>query len=598
MPQSPKKPKTKPGDSATAKTGSGDKARASRGAALSSALSGAFSAPAGIMGPRLLFIGCVAVLCMLGLVMVYSSSSILAYSETHNPSAYLERQLLFMVVGIALCVVLAKVPYRIWRSSGVCVALCVIAFLTLALCKLKGVSALGAERSISLGPFALQPSEFAKIAVMLVFVSLVSRLMNAEITLGRFAASALFAVLVPIILIILQPDLGTTSILVAGLLAVCILAGVPVPFIFGVLGLFAFVFVIICFAQPYHLDRFAALLDPWSDPLGNGHQTIQSFYAFGSGGIFGSGISTSRQKYLYLSEAHTDFIFSILGEELGLVGTCSTVALYVLFAFAGLRIARTAPDKYGSLVAGGLSVMLCVQAFVNMAQACGVIPVTGKALPFITYGGSSLLASFIIVGLVLSVSLHSKLGAANERRRDSLLILSGGKRDAGAGSSKARIGAFGHGISVLQGGKRAGTLSHRGADRADAPSSKASGSSGKAKPRASDGRAHGSRSSAARRASRSSHSYSAETRSLPKDRQSSSSGRSSSSRRASFRPSSAHGPSRAGSAHGGAGQGSAGRGRGTARRSNHGAPSADGSRSSGKGPKTPRNGSPSGTRRR
>ena len=197
----------------------------------------------------------------------------------------------------------------------------------------------------------------------------------------------------------------------------------PIAIIIGALVLYV---VFACVTQPYQLERIITRFDPWVDPQGDGYQSVQSLYAFGSGGLFGTGLGLSRQKYLYLPYAHTDFIFAIVGEELGFIGAAALVAIFGVFIFAGIQISRRASDLYGCYIAGSMTVMVGFQACVNMACVCGIAPVTGKALPFISYGGSSLMATMIIVGLILSVSVHTRVDAENEQRRDNLRVLDGG----------------------------------------------------------------------------------------------------------------------------------------------------------------------------
>lgn len=402
---------------------------------------GFFSAPARILAPRLLFIASVVLLCALGLVMVYSSSSVLAYDEYGNASYYFDRQAVFMAIGALACVVVAAIPHGFWSHPVTAAVVWGVSVLLLAVTALSGVSALGAERSISIGGFTLQPAEFAKIAVLIAFAALCKSFREGRLPLRQFVVLALLSVAVPIALIFQQPDLGTAVILLVGVLALMILGGFPWRIIFVIIGVCIAYIVAVCIVQPYHLDRIMTMFDPWLDPTGDGYQSIQSLYAFGSGGVFGVGLGLSRQKYLYLPYAHTDFIFAIIGEELGLVGSLATVALFVLFVFSGLRISRNAPDVFGCLVSGSMTVMIGFQAFVNMACVTGIAPVTGKALPFISYGGSSLLATLLMVGVVLSVSLRSKVGAASERRRDSLRVFAGGAAAGGAAAAASKAGS-------------------------------------------------------------------------------------------------------------------------------------------------------------
>ncbi len=400
------------------------------------------SEPAAIMGPRLMLILSVAFLCIFGLVMVYSASSITAYNDFGDAAYYAKRQAAFLAFGIVLCVILSSVPYKLWGRPAVFITFWIITVVLLAFTAFgMGVSALGAERSILIAGFALQPAEFAKITVLIAIVSIVQMRLDGEIDTVRFIWIILFASVVPLVLIYRQPDLGTAIILAVGIIAVILLAGMPWKIVGIILGLVVLYIVFACVTQPYHLERIISMLDPWVDPQGKGYQSIQSLYAFGSGGIFGTGLGLSRQKYLYLPYAHTDFIFAIVGEELGLPGTVLVVGLFGLFIFAAMRICRNAPDLLGCLLSGSMAVMIVFQACVNMACVTGIAPVTGKALPFISYGGSSMVATMTMVGIILSVSFRSKVGMTYERKRDNLVVLDGkkGARDD-KGSTRARWG--------------------------------------------------------------------------------------------------------------------------------------------------------------
>lgn len=392
------------------------------------------SEPAAIMAPRLLFILSAVALCILGLVMVYSASSITAYNEFGDAAYYVKRQAIFLAAGIVLCVACSRIPYTVWCLPGVFITFWVITVVMLSLTAFgMGVSALGAERSIVIAGFNLQPAEFAKITVLIAVASIAQMRMNGMIGGRRFVVIVLVATIVPLILIYRQPDLGTAIILVVGVIALALLAGISWKVVGLILGVVVAYIVVACITQPYHLDRIVSMLDPWVDPQGDGYQAIQSLYAFGSGGVFGTGIGLSRQKYLYLPYAHTDFIYAIVGEELGLIGAVFVVVLFGLFIFAGMRICRNAPDMLGCMLAGSFTVMIGFQACVNMACVTGIAPVTGKALPLISYGGSSLLATMIMIGVILSVSFRSKVGMSYERKRDNFRVIDG-RDDARAGT--------------------------------------------------------------------------------------------------------------------------------------------------------------------
>ncbi|MDD6768223.1 MAG: putative lipid II flippase FtsW [Coriobacteriaceae bacterium] len=393
-----------------------------------------FGAPALIMGPRLLFIFAVLALCILGMVMIYSASSITAYSDADfgNDSTYFfKKQVIWLALGLAACLVCAFAPYRLWADTRVAWALHGVALLLLiAVAAGLGSTQLGADRSISIAGFSIQPAEFAKITTLLFLASHLERVREGSLEFWRGIAICLVVLVITMLLIYKQPDLGTAMILFVGVLALMILYGFPAWVIAAAVGLVVLYFVAVSFLQPYHLDRITTFLDPWADAQDSGYQSVQGFLAFGSGGIFGTGLGLSRQKYNYLPYAYNDFIFAVIGEELGLIGAAGTLLLFALFIYAGLRISHMAPDQYAAVVSGSMTSMIGFQACLNMACVVGIAPVTGKALPFISYGGSSLLATMIMVGLILGVSRASRLDIASERRRDNLLVMDGGRSAA------------------------------------------------------------------------------------------------------------------------------------------------------------------------
>ena len=468
--------------------------------------------PAKIMVPRLLFIAAVVLLCIIGLVVVYSASSVQAYSDTGDPAFYVRRQAVFLLIGIAFCIFFARVPYAFWSHTFLFAGLWVVTTLLLVATQIGfGTQVLGAERSIVIGGVALQPAEFAKITTVFAVCCLVTRYRSGLLEFKHFMVALIVAIAVPILLIFRQPDLGTVIILFIGLLAATILAGLPWKVVFIGLGVIAFYAVFVCIVQPYHLDRLKTLIDPWSDPSDTGYQTIQSLYALALGGTNGAGLGLSQEKYLYLPYAHTDFIFAVIGEEFGLVGTVAIVLLFALFTYAGIRICRNAPDMLGCTVAGSLTVMVAFQACVNMGCVIGLLPVTGKALPFLSYGGSSLVATLTMVGLVLSVSFSSRVNAQSEKRRAALHVVGsapgeGGQAGAGASSHgererRAAVRASGEATSRfgrVRGGESASRGERaRGSERAhDGEKASHTGESRRArsgKTRQADGRDSGRR---------------------------------------------------------------------------------------------------------
>ena len=379
-----------------------------------------------VAGPRLVVLIVVLGLTLLGFVMIFSASSISAITEEGDQTSYLFDQLVFAIIGIAAAFILWKlVPYEFWTTPAIWV-IWGIAIVLLLLTAVTGIAALGAQRWLVLGPISLQPSEFAKIAIVLMAAYQFSNFRAGFADVRQFGASVVVCVVLPtLFLYATQSDLGTTAIIAVGILAVMWYGEVPLRVVLAVIAaLFVFA-VLAVLLSGYRGDRFL-YLNPWDDGeggRGSGYQLVHSYYAIAEGGIFGVGLGNSREKYLYLPESETDFIYSIICEELGLIGALVVIAAFLVLLWAGTRIARAASTDFGSMMAGSLIVMLVFQAFLNIGCAIGVFPTTGKPLPFISSGGSSLIASFMMIGLLLSVSEGSSSNEIANRRRDELRIV-------------------------------------------------------------------------------------------------------------------------------------------------------------------------------
>lgn len=359
---------------------------------------------AGGVRTRFIYMGIVVLLSLFGLVMIYSASSITASVKEGSAWHYFIRQLIFVGVGALVAFIVSRIDYRVLKSKAIALWVIGIGLLIAALS--IGVIRGGAKRWIPMGLFNLQPSELAKIACVIAVAALAVDWMRGRSETSRFMGSVAFITGLPSVLIIAQPDLGTTLTLIVAVAMVLILAGIDWRWVgAGVVGGALLVAVAIAI-EPYRIRRVLAFLDPWADPQGKGYQTVQALLAFGTGGVDGVGLGLSRQKFFYLPEAHTDFILAIIGEEVGLLGTLFVVVAMAVFVWAGFKIAIGARDPFGRLVAGGISGMLAFQAVLNMSAVTGLIPVTGKPLPFVSYGGSSMLVTMICVGLVLSVSRY------------------------------------------------------------------------------------------------------------------------------------------------------------------------------------------------
>lgn len=382
--------------------------------------------PAHILGPRILLLITVLALLLIGFVMVYSASTVEALSDGKDPASFLFDQLKFAAIGVVCAVVLWKfIPYGVWKGPFVWL-IWIIAIALLVLTAVMGTEELGAQRWISLGPISLQPSEFAKIAFVLMGARILDEYRQGELSTRDMFVQAALLILIPILFLYqTQSDLGTTLICFVGILAVMWVGEVPLRVILIILGVGIVFAVFATVLTGYRSDRFV-YLDPWNDGeggYGTGYQIIHSFYAFSEGGLFGVGIGNSREKFLYLPEAETDFIFAIIGEELGLVGAFAVIALFMLLLYAGMHIARSAPDNFGAMIAGSCIIMIVFQAFLNIGCVIGILPTTGKPLPFISSGGSSLIATLIMVGLVLSVSKGADAPTIYDRRREDLRVV-------------------------------------------------------------------------------------------------------------------------------------------------------------------------------
>jgi len=345
----------------------------------------------------------VTVLLGIGVVMVFSASQYAALVRYNDTFYFFKRQLLYAVFGLVGMFCLLNYDYRNFRRWAF--TLLVVSFLLLGLVLLPGVgySSHGAKRWIDLGPVTVQPSEIIKFGIVVFTAyglsrgrSAVKRLKEVFPYLGITGLAAA--------LILLQPDLGTAMALTGTVVAMLFCAGASMRLLtcVGIGGIAAVAAAI--YYEPYRMQRFLAFLDPWKDPQGSGFHIIQSLYAIGSGGFFGMGLGQGKQKFLYLPEQHTDFIFAVIGEELGFIGAALVIIWFLVFIWRGLRIALYAPDSFASLLAAGITAGIGFQAFVNIGVVTGSLPITGIPLPFISYGGTSLLFTLAAVGVLLNIS--------------------------------------------------------------------------------------------------------------------------------------------------------------------------------------------------
>jgi cell division protein FtsW len=358
--------------------------------------------------PDMWMIGAVMLILAAGLVMVYSSSAVLALREYGDVFYYLKRQLLFAALGIGMMIFMAGIDYRVLRKYAPAVLVACFALLVIVLIPGVGVVRGGARSWLGIGSFGIQPSEFMKLA-MVVFMA--KHLADRQQEIAGFARGLLPPLAImgcAFGLIMLQPDLGSGAVMVGATMLVIYAAGARLLHLGALAGIGAAGLVGLIIAEPYRMKRITGFLDPWQDPLGSGYQIIQSLYAIGPGGLIGLGLGESRQKYSYLPEPQTDFIFSIWAEELGFIGGSALILLFLVLIWRGLRTAITAPDTFGSLLAVGITGIIAVQVFINIGVVIGLLPVTGITLPLVSYGGSSLTLLLTALGILLNISRYSR----------------------------------------------------------------------------------------------------------------------------------------------------------------------------------------------
>jgi cell division protein FtsW len=352
-----------------------------------------------------------------GLVMVYSASSARAALAADDPAYYLKRQALYALAGIVALVLLSRWDYR--RLRYAVAPLVLVSFALLVAVLVLGTPVNGARRWITFGPATIQPSEVAKLALAVWIAAYLTR-HPAPRSLGELLRPIGIIVGSAMALVLVEPDLGTAVGVAIMVAAVLVVAGTRLSTLAGAASIAAFVLLAAIWVEPYRRERLLSFLDPWQDPQGAGFQAIQAMLALGSGGFFGVGLGESVQKVYYLPEASTDMIFAIIGEELGLLGALAVIVAFVVFGYAGFNVALGCRDPFGKLLATGITALVCGQALVNVSAVMGLAPLTGIPLPFVSYGGSSLIVGLASVGILLNIAVSDAAGASAEvpdRRR-------------------------------------------------------------------------------------------------------------------------------------------------------------------------------------
>ena len=344
------------------------------------------------------------VLALVGVVMVFSASAVVAGSRFHDPWYFLKRQLAWLGAGLLVMHLVSKIDYALWRKLSVPLLLMTTVLLVLVLVPSLGSAAKGARRWLHVGPINIQPAELTKFVVVIYVAAYVSKKQDQ---LAQFARGLLPPLIVLGLLsglILLEPDLGTVVVMGLVVVTLLFLAGARIKHL-GLLSLCALPAVAaLIFGSSYRRQRLMTFLSPWKNASDSGFQITQSFLAFGSGGPFGVGLGEGKQKLFFLPEAHTDFVLALVGEELGLAGSVAIVLLFGLFVLKGFQIAGRARDPFGRYLAMGITMLVGMQALVNAGVVTGLLPTKGLTLPFVSYGGSSLVANLFGVGILLSIS--------------------------------------------------------------------------------------------------------------------------------------------------------------------------------------------------
>jgi len=357
--------------------------------------------------PDIILLLVTLILVTVGTAMIYSSSSILALEKFKDGQYFIKKQLVFVVLGLISMVILTKIDYTTWKKAAYPGLILSLIMLVLLFIPDVGLKRGGATRWLNLGLFSFQVSEMVKIAMVVFLAHLLARKAHLlkKFSRGVLIPSAITAVV--IFLILLEPDFGTAVIIASILILMLCLAGSRMTHLMFLAAAFIPVGVWLIFHKGYRLARLTVFLDPWKDAGNTGFQIIQSLISFGSGGFGGVGIGDGMQKLFYLPEPHTDFILSIIAEESGFIGVSIVIILFSIFVFRGFMIAIKAPDLFGTLLAAGLTMVIAMEAFINIAGVMGLIPLKGLALPFLSYGGSSFVMSMIAIGILLNISTQS-----------------------------------------------------------------------------------------------------------------------------------------------------------------------------------------------
>lgn len=348
------------------------------------------------------------ILVFLGIVMVFSASYIQSSFKHNDPYFFLKRDLIYATLGFVGMMILSNVDYRLWKKYSTPICVISIVFLLLVLTPL-GIEANGAKRWLGVGGATFQPSDIAKFACVVFTAKLIERRYDKIKSLTKGVLPLLLMPTLIFVLIMLEPNMSTAGTVILVVFVMLFVAGINMKFVGAMMLSGVGLFVALVIVEPYRLKRIMSFLDPFQDPLGSGYQVIQSLYALGSGGLFGLGLGKSKQKYFYIPEPQNDFIFAIIGEELGLIGCVLVIMLFILLVYRCVRIALKCEDIFACMLVIGIGSLIGIQAALNIAVATSSMPATGVALPFVSYGGTSLTMLMGEIGIVLNISKHVKI---------------------------------------------------------------------------------------------------------------------------------------------------------------------------------------------
>ena len=347
-------------------------------------------------------------LVFIGIIMVFSASFVQSAFKHGDSYYFLKRNTIYATLGFISMITISNIDYRFWKKNAKAIGIVSVVLLLLVLTPL-GIKANGARRWLGFGAFTIQPAEIAKFATIIITAKLIEKRYDNMKSLTK---GVLPLLLIPGLffgLIMFQPNMSTAGTIILVTFVMIFVAGLNMKFVIAMFGSGVGLFLLLALTSEYRLKRILSFLDPFQDPLGNGYQVIQGLYALGSGGLFGMGLGKSQQKWFYIPEPQNDFIFAIIGEELGLIGCAVVIMLFVILVYRCVRIALNCKDIFTCMVVIGIGAQIGIQAALNIAVATSSMPVTGVALPFISYGGTSLIIFMSAVGIVLNISKHGKI---------------------------------------------------------------------------------------------------------------------------------------------------------------------------------------------